>query len=330
MGFEMPPETVAHDGRGRRVGFEIEYAGVSIADAAEAVRGLFGGRVSAVNRYQWRVTGTRLGEFRVELDSAVLKEKSYEHRLRSLGIDMAELAAQDELEEAIVQVASTFVPFEVATPPLPLEELEAVEQLREALRRLRARGTRDGLLYAFGLHVNPEAASLGADWLVRVLRAFVLLHDWIAAESPVDLSRRVTTFVSHYPDGYAARVADPDYAPDVSALVDDYLHDNPTRNRALDMLPVLAWLDAPRVHAAVDSSKPVRARPALHYRMPNCLVDDPSWRVAEEWNRWVQVERLAAGGERLGAAARAYLEARSSPWQRLHHPWHEQVKAWIA
>ena len=36
---------------------------------------------------------------------------------------------------------------------------------------------------------------------------------------------------------------DAGYGPDLGALIDDYLAANPTRNRALDLLPLFAELD---------------------------------------------------------------------------------------
>ena len=96
---------------------------------------------------------------------------------------------------------------------------------------------------------------------------------------------------------------DPSYAPDEDALIGDYLEANPTRNRALDMLPVLATLQEERVLAAAKESENVKARPTFHYRLPNCLIDDRSWSFGVEWNRWVEVERLAADEARMRVVA---------------------------
>ena len=41
------------------------------------------------------------------------------------------------------------------------------------------------------------------------------------------------------------------------------------------------------------------ARPTFHYRLPNCRVDEPDWRIAHEWNAWVTVEALAADEDAL-------------------------------
>ena len=64
----------------------------------------------------------------------------------------------------------------------------------------------------------------------------------------------------------------------------------------------------------VEDPHLVKARPAYHYRLPNCLVDEPTGRSRREWNTWVTVERLAANNrDRLDAMAREYLNAGGRP-----------------
>ena len=62
----------------------------------------------------------------------------------------------------------------------------------------------------------------------------------------VDLAGELTGFASPFPTAYARRACAPDYAPALPELIDDYLADNPTRNRALDFLPLYAVSDATR------------------------------------------------------------------------------------
>jgi hypothetical protein len=49
----------------------------------------------------------------------------------------------------------------------------------------------------------------------------------------------------------------------------------------------------------------IKPRPAWHYRLPNCLIDDPEWSLARPWSEWVTIERLAADPDRLLPRARA-------------------------
>lgn len=90
-------------------------------------------------------------------------------------------------------------------------------------------------------------------------------------------------------------------------LIDDFITDNPTRNRELDMLPLFAHLDEDRVRARVDDPL-IKARPTYHYRLPNTNLADPEWGVLTEWNRWVIVERLAAAHNRRRQLADTYLQ----------------------
>jgi hypothetical protein len=88
-------------------------------------------------------------------------------------------------------------------------------------------------------------------------------------------------------------------------LIDDYLDASPSRNRELDMLPLFAHLDHDRVRARLPYEK-ISARPTFHYRLPDSRVDDPAWTIAADWNRWVEVERLACDPARLVRLAAAH------------------------
>ena len=88
-------------------------------------------------------------------------------------------------------------------------------------------------------------------------------------------------------------VLDPQYKPDQDQLIDDYLRENPTRGRALDLLVLFGTLDEERVRRALPDEK-IKTRPAYHYRLPNSLVGVPSWSVREELRSWALVEHLAS------------------------------------
>ena len=107
----------------------------------------------------------------------------------------------------------------------------------------------------------------------------------------------------------------PDGGAGLVSTIDDYLAFNPTRNRDLDMLPLLLHLDGARVRAALPNEK-INGRPAFHYRLPDARVSDPGWSVAPDWNRWVAVERLASDRERLESVGLAFLafEGEEKSW----------------
>ncbi len=298
--FLQPPVTRTSAGTERRFGFELEFAGVTIDAAAGLVARQFGGTPVAESPFVHRVRDTRVGEFTVEIDAEILKNRVYRRHLRELGIELDNTSLGQSLDELIRRVAATVVPCEIITPPMGLDELKQIDALREQLRLHHAQGTSDSLLYAFGLHINAEAPELTSESMLRHLRAFLLLYDGLFTESKIDLSRRITPFIQPFPAAYRNLVLQADYRPSRDRLIDDYLEYNPSRDRPLDMLPLFAWVDADRVGRQAEHAGSVSQRPAYHYRLPNCQVGQPDWRVATEWNRWVRVECLAADTRRMG------------------------------
>ena len=327
--FLLPPEV--HNARGevRRAGFEFEFTGLSLNLAAMAVRKVFGGEHLVRSTFVHRVRHTAVGDFDVEMDTTVLKDKTYEKPLRAMGFDPRRRDAK-WLEAALLEAFATVVPAEVGTPPLAVTELAPLDELRRRLHALGAKGTRASALYAFGLHVNPEIVSDDPAHLLSVLRAFVLLQPWLKRRTEVDLTRRVMPYINPFPASYARLILAPDYPATLGRLVDDYLAYNPTRNRPLDMVPVLAHLDPSRVARRVQERRLVKPRPAFHYRLPNCMVDEPGWTVAREWNTWVAVERLAADGARLREMARDYLRADEASWAPFMEKWPPVLEAYMA
>jgi hypothetical protein len=304
--FDLPPVVRNARGAVRRAGFEFEFAGVGLKAAAIIVQHVFGGRTVVQGTFAREVRDTRFGHFSVEIDSSLLKERRYERALNELGLDPATLDRAG-LERNLVRVFSRLVPFEIGTPPIPVTELAPLEELRRLLRQNGARGTRASLLYAFGLHINPEIPAEDPGALLNYLRAFLLLYPKLKRHGEVDVARRLSPYINPFPEAYARLVLSDGYpARDFGRLIDDYLEHNPTRNRPLDLLPVLAHLDRERVttRLARQDLRLVKPRPAFHYRLPNCQVDEPDWTVAREWNSWVEVERLANDPERIGQLVR--------------------------
>ncbi len=102
------------------------------------------------------------------------------------------------------------------------------------------------------------------------------------------------------------RVLDPDYWPDLPNLTDDYLAANPTRRRALDLLPLLAHFDEERVRSVLPHEK-IGSRPVFHYRLPRAHLSDPAWSIMPDWEHWLLVERLASNLEELGEEGTVFL-----------------------
>lgn len=320
--FAQPPQT-EHDGRERRVGVEIEYQGPQPRPVAERLAERLGGRVVEKNPFLYDIEDTAHGTYGVEVDARFLKNREYLELLERMGFDLRESPLREPLESWIGRVSAAIVPQELVTPPIPLSELSLVDELREELRALGARGTRDALVYAFGVHFNPEIWSDEVESIRNVLQAFLLLYDGLVAT--MDLARRVGPFVSDFPEPYRDLVLDPEYTPDLEIFVRDYVEHNPTRNRSLDLLPVLVHLWPEGPWHRLEEPGLVNGRPAFHYRLPDSRIDDAGWTVAEAWAPWVTIERWADDRSDLEHLIRAYRKNRQD--HPLAHRWHWRAQA---
>lgn len=307
-GFQQPPVTHNRKGNPRKAGFELEYAGVDLQGSVALMEDLLGCKARKENAFRYALPAGDSGEYRVEVDAALLHEGIYKQYLAAVGIDTNDLGLERKIDDLIEGLASVVVPCEIVTPPLPFDAMDIVEDIVVGLRQRKARGTGHSLLYAFGLHINAEAASLEADYLLNHVRAFSLLYDWICRASKVDLSRKLTSYIKPYPATYLKTILDPAYAPDIDTLIRDYLELVGSRNHALDMLPLFATLDEDTVKAQAKEPDLIKARPAFHYRLANSRIDQNEWTVAGEWNYWIQVETLAQDQTRLMQLCNEFLD----------------------
>ena len=292
------PQPRRADGRPRRTGVEIELAGLTEAEVATCVQALWGGRIEADDPTRLRVEGSRLGAVTVVRDSAL---------------------ARTGVEGVLLEALGDMVPVEVVTPPLAAAEMPEADRLVAALRAAGARGTRDALRFGFGMHLNPEVVETTAEAILPVVRAYGLMEDWLRAADPIDPARRLLPFVDPWPRALVDRLAEPadaDPAPGalrgLSDLVATYLALTPTRNRGLDLLPLLEHLEPAQVRAVLSEGRAKGGRPTFHYRLPEARVDEPGWSVAYEWNRWVLVERVASRPELLSALSEEWRAHRAA------------------
>lgn len=311
-GYAAPPRPNNRAGEVRKVGLELELAGISVERALELVAKCFGGEVVLEKRTRGTVHGTRFGTFKVEYDSRALQNQSYLKPLAALGLDADSMAAQ-LVEESVLQVAGELVPIEIITPPWPWTELSGLDPLWSALRAAGAEDTHSSLFYAFGLHLNPETPDREHTTVLSFLRAFLLLEDWIVESGDVDIARRIAPFIRPFPEAYRRKVLAPSYAPGAEQLLADYLESNPTRNRGLDFLPLFVDLYGDAFLKDVEDAGLVKGRPTFHYRLPNCELVSPDWSPRADWNRWVAIERLAHDQALLEELSRAYLETYDLP-----------------
>jgi hypothetical protein len=319
--FNTPPWTLNYEGQPRRVGVELEMAGVDALAMADAVIAEVGGHFEQESAFAGTVHSDAMGEFRVELDTDLLTSRGYVTYLQKAGIDIAPGELRDTLENLMSRAAGLVVPHELVCPPLPFEALPHLDRIRQRLHEAGAKGTEASPLYAFGLQFNIELHERSAAAILSVLRAFLLRYDTLLELSEVDLTRQISPYVHPYPEDYVFHLLQPGYTPDLTTFIDDFLRFTPTRNRPLDLLPLLAWIDRERVMAAPVERKLIKPRPAWHYRLPNCLIDQPDWSISAAWNDWVMVEDLAANPDSLQREAAQRLRNSSAMRQWLSGFW---------
>ena len=320
--FRLPDRMETPDGSIRRVGVELEFAVVSARDGAELVYRLFGGTIERQDAHRFKVVDTSLGDFVCELDSQYVHGKGLPGEHSKL--DKLLTRFRGRFRELLGDVSSLVVPCEIVCPPVQIDKLHELHGLVGGLRDAGASGTRDNLLYAFGAQLNPELPDHSGAYIASVLKAYVLLSDWLRGVIDVDPTRWLTSFADPFPKAYVRKLLKPDYDTDRDHVIADYLAFNPTRNRELDLLPLFARLEPEKVQSSCDDPL-IKPRPTFHYRLPDARLDEENWSVALEWNRWLMVEKLAAQPDLLAAMAKDYLaclDSRSSPdWALKSSEW---------
>jgi len=327
--FLSPPVTRNANGAPRRVGFELEYSGPSLAHCARIVAHHVGGKITEINPWYLTVESTPWGYFSLVLDFQFLIRSGLQEWLHSSGFDGAMEAEEIEaIEYFIGSFSASLVPFELTTPPLPLDKLGLMEKLKNALRDIGALGTNANPLYIFGFHINPEIPKLDAPTLLAYLRAYLVLYDLLSEQIHPVLTRRLSPYIDPFPSYYISQVLHPAYRPDLAQFSDDYLSANPTRNRALDLLPLLAYHNLSRVRAALPEEK-ITPRPAFHFRLPNSRIDESDWHTADPWNSWVLVERLANDPQTLLAMSyERYRMMHSFFYRWRKKQWINRIRRW--
>lgn len=333
MGFLLPP--ILHNATGeiRKVGFEIEFAELSLEETAKIIVDLFGGFIKKNNKFSIAVTETSIGDFSLQIDARLLTEKSYEKlwekaKWQPKNVTVGKQTLDTNIENTLDSLASKIIPYEISTPPIPLDTLSLVEKIRMALLQKEAKGTSSSVFYAFATHINPELPSCDTTTILNYLRAFLLLYPWIAEKAAVNFTRKLTTFISPFPDEYIDLVLAEQYNPGLNVFIDDYYKFNPDRNRPLDLYPVLAFLAKNKVEKLKGIGK-VSARPTLHYRVPNSMIDDPAWTLAKEWNIWVQVEILAAHPENILKLSKKCSRLEADTIIGFKNKWIKRLKKWM-
>lgn len=135
------------------------------------------------------------------------------------------------------------------------------------------------------------------------------------------------SYIDLYPQAYLEQLLSLS-EPTLDQLVEGYLIHNATRNRALDLLPILVQIDPDRVHRIIDDPK-IKARPAFHYRLPNCHIERIDWSLEIPWNSWSIVEWLSHQVQGLEELSAAYLNARRPVIGVNRATWVEFTDRWL-
>jgi len=316
--YNVPSALYGPRGKPRRVGFEIEFSGISLEQTGAALQAALGGRLEEKSAAECLLHVEGLGDFGIELDWSYLKRKAA--ATQRLGADTAWV-------ETLSQAAAMLVPIEVVCPPLPVTALDSLDGLVIALREAGAVGTEESFLAAYGVHINVEIPCLDAATLFSYLRAYAILQWWLVEAHRVDLTRRVSPYIDLYSETYVQLLLS-QAAPTMTEIFDDYLVCNANRNRALDLLPLLAEIDGDRVRQALDDPR-IEARPAFHYRLPNCHIERPGWSLAQPWNIWWAVDELAQRPDDLAELAAAFVDADRPLLGVNRNQWVEFIDRWL-
>lgn len=316
--YKVPPVTIKDDGSERLAGFELEFSGLSLEQTVEAIQSSLGGTLVDETIAEKVVHVESLGDFTIELDWAFLKKKAEQDKEKN---------ENNEWLEPLSKAASAVVPVEVVCPPVPVTQIESLNPLVVALRDAGAVGTEESLLAAYGVHINTEIPKLDEKTLYSYLCAYSLLQCWLVEAHDVDISRKISPYIGLYPEGYVKDLL-LNSGCSIEELCINYLEHNATRNRALDMLPIFARVDEDRIKKEVGDDK-VNARPAFHYRLPNCDIEQTEWSLHKPWNNWCLIEELAHREEELDKLGEAFLAADKPLIGVIRSNWVEYLDQWL-
>ncbi|MGY6275462.1 amidoligase family protein [Methylomonas sp. MgM2] len=317
--FKSPPIIHKSDGSPRLVGFELEFSGIKLDQTAEVLQAALGGNLEQKSAAEWIVRTKILGDFKIEIDWNYLKCEAMKNE--------REDRTEQKWLDLLAQTATLLVPLEVVCPPVPVTDLEALLPIVDALRQAGAVDTEESLLAAYGVHINPEIHRLNAETLFSYLKAFALLQWWLVDAHEVNLTRKMSPYIELYSEAYLKQLLSRTN-PSVDQIFDDYLLYNPSRNRALDLLPLLAYIDSDAVRRAVNDPK-IKARPTFHYRLPNCHIEQEDWSLSDSWNIWWVVEQLAYRTDQLDKLSEAFLKAERPIIGVNRNDWVKYIDQWL-
>ncbi|QPM90424.1 amidoligase family protein [Pseudooceanicola algae] len=284
------PQRRDNDGNTRLLGVEVEFGGLTEDEAAALLADLFDAEIER-DGTDLTVSDTPFGRCKIYIDTAYRKQ------------------VDSDFGRAALDLARNLVPVELVTSPFDPADLARLDALLVTFEDNGAFGTNRGILLGYGVHLNVQIASPEVGHLWSVLTAFALTEPLIRRAYPIDISRRLLPFVDRYPRSLRDALAKGPPA-DTRQLTKIYLDHAASRNHALDMLPILAHLDPQLIRRQFGDGSAISARPAWHFRMPDCRIEDPSWSLGAEWANWVAIEALAEDRATLDRLCAAWIDHR--------------------
>ncbi|MGM0598145.1 MAG: amidoligase family protein [Myxococcota bacterium] len=323
--FEPLPTNINFQNKKRKFGFEIEYTDLEITKSAAIIQKTLGGKVKKQSDLIYSIN-TDLGEFEVTLDVNLLQDLSRqaEQKKQEKLINL-----EKETKDLLTPIVDSFMPYEIVAPPLEFEDFPKLTKIVDKLRKAGAKGTKAGLIYAFGIHINAELPSLEVNSILSYLQSFLLLDEWLEEEMEIDFSRKLTPFIKPFSQKYKNLVLNPEYKPQRTQFINDYLEFNPTRNRPLDLLPVFAFINKDKIDDEIDSNL-VQARPTYHFRMANCRIDEAEWNLQVEWNSWIVVEYLAHNNQLRARMLKDYAASETNKSIFSQNTWLDKTKDYVS
>ena len=273
-GFAPLPNATTEGGHARKIGVEVEFSGLTVADTVNVVEKGLSGTPEGDDQFLRHVKGTRVGDIKVELDT------------------VAKAASDVDLVRHGLDAARAVVPIEIITDPLDLFQLQEFSDFLGDLRDAGAQGSRSGVLLGFGVHLNPEVVGLTHSHTVETIRAYGLLEAHLRRVERLNLTRRVLPFVAPWPEAFVTALLDKNVTSlnDVLQLAITHLS---SRNHGLDLFPLLKYA-APDQFEDGFTDTLTSGRPTFHFRLPDCRIDETGWDLTQPWALWHCVEMVAA------------------------------------
>ncbi|MDB5508449.1 MAG: hypothetical protein JWL93_918 [Hyphomicrobiales bacterium] len=280
------------------VGVEVEFVGLSARAAIEALQAALGGSIAEEDAHAFSLSDSAVGGVAIELDLRHV----HPHRAAP-GLLKPRSGRTAAWLGTLVQ---PIVPREAIFAPRPANRLDEIDKAIDVLRTAGAQGDGKTLFDTLGLHFNIAARRLDVSAIRATTLAFARLDTWMRADITRGDRRLAAQLAAPFPAAYRDALEQGPADQSQAEFVDLYLAHNPTRRRALDLLPLLLHLDPERVRARLPFEK-IAPRPVFHWRLPVAHVGRPHWGVMEDWGRWLAIEAEAARIEAAGTTAEARL-----------------------